>query len=106
MSMIATTWIKSVITTCVKGKSRYAHLATLNHRHHDLALRLAVAGDVSRKLLNVGNKLRLACCSCGTADTTSEGDGLACDLVDDVQRLSRIGEEEDWSILCHERVRG
>lgn len=68
-------------------------LAVHHDGHHDLALAVAVTGNVTRELLHVGHELCLLCRRGRAADTTAETDRLAGDLAleraKDKLRLSR-----------------
>lgn len=48
-----------------------------NNGNHNLALAVAVAGDVAGKGVDVGNELSGLGGGCGTAYAPAEGDGLA-----------------------------
>lgn len=49
--------------------------------HHNLALAVAVTGDMARERLDICNELRLSRCGGRTAHTPAEEDGLAGDFA-------------------------
>lgn len=83
----------------------YLSISRMHNRNHNLALRIPIASNVSRKVFHIGDYLCLFGGGGGSADAFGEEDGLACDLV-----VARRGEhnvrlEEDlgWENGRNER---
>jgi len=57
------------------------HLSVHNNRHNNLALRVAVARDMTWERVHVSHELRFGSCRCCTTDSTAECDDLARDFA-------------------------
>lgn len=100
--------IKSVDNRAVNIDN--GHDLAVNHNgHHNLALTVAVAGNVTRELIYIRHELSLFSGGSGTADAATETDCLASDLAleraKDELRLSRALVENIEAFLLLDGIR-
>lgn len=78
--MIATTCSRDQQCLLECSAIRNTYLAFFHYRHHNLALRITVTGDMAWELLNIRYQLRLLSLCCSAAHSAAESNCLTSDF--------------------------